>query len=92
LLVTYGKLFGLKSSAALPWFRVALPAPDVFDSLVPIAFVPVPVEVAGRNGSELDEEVARQVLRFDLAALFPPKAQSALVIAHDTRASEPPMK
>ena len=73
---------------------MALPAPDVFDSLVPIAFVPVPVEVLGRNGSELDDEVARQVLRFDLAALFPPKAQegaprrSPMMI----RASDPPMK
>ena len=34
--------------------------------------------------TELDDEVAGEVLRLDLAALFPPKAQQGgLVIAHD---------
>jgi DNA-binding XRE family transcriptional regulator len=63
---------------------VALPARDVFVSLVPIAFVPVPVEVLGRNGPELDDEVAREILRIDLAPFFAPHAeQCRLVIAHD---------
>ena len=33
---------------------------------------------------KLDNEVARQVLRLDLAPLFPPKAeQGGLIVAHD---------
>ena len=73
-------LFGLKSSAALPgsgWpFR-----PRSRASLLRSCQCRLKCR---SHGSELDEEVARQVLWFDLAALFPPKAQeSALVLAHD---------
>ena len=56
---------------------------DVFDGLAGVALVPVPIEVFGHE-AELDNEVTRQVLRFDLAAFFPPEAQqSGLVLAHD---------
>ena len=53
------------------------------DDLAGIAFVPVPVEVLG-HGAELDDQVIREVLRLDLAALFPPKAeQGGFIVAHD---------
>ena len=59
------------------------PALDVGDDLPGIGFVPAPVEVLG-DDAELDDEVAGQVLRLDLAALFPPQPQQGgLVIAHD---------
>jgi len=42
---------------------------------------------------ELDDEVAGEVLRFDLATLLPPEAeQRGLVVPMMVRASEPPMK
>ena len=48
-----------------------------------VALVPAPVEVLG-HGPELDDQVARQVLRLDLAALLAPEAQQGgLVVAHD---------
>ena len=51
--------------------------------LAGIALVPAPVELLGR-GPELDDEVAGQVLRLDLAALLPPEAeQGGFVVAHD---------
>ena len=38
----------------------------------------------GRNGSELDDEVAREILRIDLAPFFAPQAQQCrLVVAHN---------
>jgi hypothetical protein len=56
---------------------------DVFDGLAGIALVPEPVEIFG-DPAELDDEVAGQVLRLGLAALFPPEAeQGRLVVAHD---------
>src|SRR5215472_5324760 len=51
--------------------------------LASIGLIPAPVQVFGRQ-SQLDKEIAGQVLRFGLAALFAPKAdQRRLVIAHD---------
>ena len=48
-----------------------------------LRLVPAPVEVLG-DDAELDDEVAGQVLRLDLAALFPPEPeQGGLVVAHD---------
>jgi len=48
-----------------------------------IAFVPMPIEWLSHE-AKLDDQVARQVLGFDLAAFFPPNAeQSVLVITHD---------
>src|SRR5580704_16023366 len=48
-----------------------------------IDLIPAPVQVLGSQ-AELDDEIARQVFRLDLAALFPPKAEEgSLVIAHD---------
>ena len=55
----------------------------VRDHLAGIALVPVPIEVLG-HGPELDDQVAREVLRLDLAALLAPEPeQGGLVIAHD---------
>jgi hypothetical protein len=52
-------------------------------NLAGVLFVPEPVQVL-RYGAELDQEVPGQVLRFDLAALFPPKTEEDhLVPAHD---------
>ena len=56
---------------------------DVRDDLPGIALVPAPIEVLG-DQAELDDEVAGEVLRLDLAALFPPEPeQGGLVVAHD---------
>ena len=56
---------------------------DIFDDLPRRALVPLPVQVFGRE-PELDEQIARQVFRFRLAALLPPEAlQGGLVVAHD---------
>ena len=63
--------------------RMLHPALDLGEDLAGVAFVPVPVEGLGHD-PELDDEVAGEVLRLDLAALFPPQAeQGGLVIAHD---------
>ena len=48
------------------------PALDVDDGLVGIALKPTPVELLGCR-PELDDEVAGEVLRFDLAALLVPE-------------------
>ena len=51
--------------------------------LAGIALVPVPVEVLG-HGAELDDQVAGEVLRLDLAALLPPEPeQGGFIVAHD---------
>ena len=68
------------------------PALDVYDDLVGIAFEPTPIELF-RDRPELDDEVVREVLGFDLAALLTPepdecRSSSPMMI----RASEPPMK
>ena len=53
------------------------------DDLAGIALVPVPVEVLG-HGAELDDQVVRQVLGLDLAALFPPEPeQGGFIVSHD---------
>ena len=53
------------------------------DGLPGVALVPLAIEVLGRQ-AELDDEVAGEVLRPDLAALFLPQAdQGLLVLAHD---------
>ena len=56
---------------------------NVRDDLAGIGLIPAPIEVLCRE-PELDDEIARQVLRIDLAALFVPEMnQSGLVLAHD---------
>jgi hypothetical protein len=48
-----------------------------------VGLVPAPVKLLGSE-AELDDEVAGQVLRLNLAALFSPQPQQGgLVIAHD---------
>ena len=56
---------------------------DIRDDLTSIGLIPAPVQLLGGH-AELDDEVAREVLRLDLPAFFPPKPQeSVLVVAHD---------
>ena len=63
--------------------RMAHLALDVLDHLAGVALVPAPIEVLG-DASELDDEVAGQILGLDLAALLAPQAkQGPLVVAHD---------
>ena len=63
--------------------RMLHAALDVGDDLAGIAFVPAAIEVLGGE-PELDDEVAREVLRLDLAPFFPPEPQQGgLVLAHD---------
>jgi hypothetical protein len=48
-----------------------------------INLIPVPVQVLGRD-AKLDHEVGGQILRLDLAALFPPEPEEGgFIIAHD---------
>ena len=55
----------------------------VADDLAGVGLVPAPVEVLGRD-AELDDEIAGEVLRLDLAALLLPEAeQGGLIAAHD---------
>ena len=59
------------------------PMLDAFDCLPGIAFVPMAVEGLGHK-AELDDEVAGQVLRLDLAPFLPPQAdQGCFIAAHD---------
>src|SRR5262249_60706672 len=54
-----------------------------FDGLPGIALVPVSVEGFG-DAAELDDEIARLVLRLDLAAFLPPEAEEGRFVgAHD---------
>ena len=63
--------------------RMPDPALDVFDCLAGIALVPVPIEGLGHE-AELDDQVARQVLRLGLAAFLAPEAEEGgFVAAHD---------
>ena len=56
---------------------------DIRDDLTCIGLVPAPVQLLSGQ-AELDDEVAREVLRLDLPAFFPPKPQqSVLVVPHD---------
>ncbi len=60
--------------------RVAL---HIGEDLAGIALIPGPIEGLG-DEPQLHHEVAREVLRLDFAALFPPEAdQGSLIIAHD---------
>ena len=47
---------------------------DVRDHLARVGLIPAPIKVL-RHHSELDDEIAGQVLWLDLAALFPPEPQ-----------------
>ncbi len=56
---------------------------DIAEDLASVAFEPVSVEEFGDH-TELDDEIAGEVLRLQLAAFFPPKPQERiLIIAHD---------
>jgi len=57
-----------------------------------INLIPVPVQVLGRQ-TELNDEVAGEILWLDLAALLPPEPEEGGFIAPMIiRASDPPMK
>ena len=53
---------------------------DVFEDLAGIALVPVPIERFGHE-AKLDDEVAGEVLRLDLAAFLPPEAEQGGLVA-----------
>ena len=56
---------------------------DVGDDLPGVGLVPAPIKVLGDH-AELNDEVCREVLRLDLAALLLPQPdQGLLVLAHD---------
>ena len=56
---------------------------DIGNDLTGIGLVPAPVQVFG-DDPELDDEIAREVFRLDLAAFLPPQPQQGgLVVAHD---------
>jgi hypothetical protein len=56
---------------------------DVGNHPPSIGLIPAPVKVLGHH-PELDHKIAGQVLRLNLAALFPPEPkQRLLVITHD---------
>ena len=56
---------------------------NAFDGLPGVALVPIPVE-GFSHGPELDDEVAGEVLRLDLATFFLPEAEEGgFVSAHD---------
>ena len=55
--------------------RMLHPTLDPGEDLAGVAFEPVAVEGLGHD-AELDDEVARQVLGFDLAPLFAPEADA----------------
>ena len=62
----------IESRAHPAQYRVANLTLDVDDHLAGIGFIPAPIQVFRRK-TELDHEIARQVLWLDLAALFPPE-------------------
>jgi hypothetical protein len=45
---------------------------DPGEGLAGVAFVPVPIEVLGGE-AELDDEIAGEVFRLDLASFLPPQ-------------------
>src|SRR5262249_60663746 len=73
----------IKGRSHPPERRMAEAMLYAFDGLPGIALVPVSVEGFG-DEAELDDEIARLVLRLDLAAFLPPEAEEGrLVGAHD---------
>jgi hypothetical protein len=55
-----------------------------------VSLIPAPVQILGRD-PKLDNEIARKILRLDLAALFQPQAEEGgFIVALMIRASEPP--
>jgi hypothetical protein len=63
--------------------RMPEPMLDAFDPLPGVALVPMPVERFGHH-AELDDEVAGEVLRLDLAPFLLPEAdEGAFIVAHD---------
>jgi hypothetical protein len=56
---------------------------DVCKYLTGVGLIPAPIEVLGGQ-AELDDEIAREVFRLDLAPLLTPKAEeSILIVAHN---------
>jgi hypothetical protein len=59
------------------------PSLYIFKPMAGAFLVPMPVEELGHD-PELDDEIAREVLLVDLAALLPPESEQGIfVIAHD---------
>jgi hypothetical protein len=59
------------------------PPLDIDNHLAGMGLIPAPIKLLGRQ-PELDDEIVRQVLRFDLAAFFAPEPKKGvLIVAHD---------
>jgi hypothetical protein len=57
-----------------PDYRVIHPPLDVLNRVACVSLIPAPVEVLG-CAPNLDDQISRQVLGFDLAAFLTPEAQ-----------------
>jgi hypothetical protein len=56
---------------------------NIGKNLTGIGLIPASVQVLSRN-AKLDDQIARQVLGRDLAALLPPQAEKGgFIVAHD---------
>jgi hypothetical protein len=56
---------------------------DIGEDLTGIALVPASVQILGCN-TKLNDEIAGQILRIDLAALLPPETeQGGFIVAQD---------
>ena len=56
---------------------------NIAKNLTSIGLIPAPVQLLSGE-AKLDDEIARKVLRLDLAPLFPPESEEgSLVVAHD---------
>ena len=56
---------------------------DIGNDLTGISLVPAPVQVLGGE-AQLDDQIAREVLRLDFPAFFPPQPEErSFIIAHD---------
>jgi hypothetical protein len=82
----------IQSGGQKPNDRVLHPSLDRRDDVPGVAFVPIPVERFRRH-AELDNKIARKVLRLSLAPFFPPEAQEGdLISTHDNPSIRAPDK
>ena len=56
---------------------------DIAEDMARVGLIPTSIEVFGGQ-AELDDEIAREILRFNLTPLLSPQPQKgSLIIAHD---------
>jgi hypothetical protein len=59
------------------------PPLNIRKNLIGVGLVPAPIEVLGSQ-AQLHQEIARKVLRLELAPLLPPQPdEGSFIIAHD---------